>query len=804
MIDLTKDKIKQQIDLVDFIGQYVALSRNGDGYNGCCPFHDDKNPSLTVDREKGLWHCFGCGAGGDVFDFLQKIENIDFQEALQQLSKEAGVEITPNPRATSGLSLESYAEEKRLPVEFLESLGVSEYKRNGSFSLRIAYCDEQGEEISVRYRQTLKKEGSDRRFRWKKGSRLIPYGLPRLHHARKLGYIILVEGESDAQTLWYHEIPALGIPGATTWRPEWADYLCGLRVYLWQEPDDGGAALFEKVAQSLPDAHVLTPPAGVKDISQWHVEAKDVPALIRPLINKAKPVQALLNIKAGEELQQARKEAGALPNLPDILAAFDTLLDQLGLAGEREHAKLLYLTLTSRFTERPISICVKGPSSGGKSFLVARVLRAFPDEAYYALTAMSERSLAYGNEPLSHRHLILYEVAGLGGDFSNYLLRSLLSEGKVRYETVEKTKDGLQPRLIERDGPTGLIITTARASLHHENETRMWSITIRDDPDQTRAVLMAVARAANRGRGSVEQGIVSPPNTANQDATGGTQIPLECWTNNGGEADPPSSLESWHALQRWLQLAEHRVYIPYAEWLATETDTKVIRLRRDFGALLHLIETHAILHQVSRRRDRQGRIVATTGDYRAIYPLVNTVIGEGVQVTVSPVVRETVLMVHRLGKAHPAGVSHSMLVRELGLDKSTVSSRVKAALERRYLKNLETKKGKSSKLCPADPLPEERTILPSPKRLELAFEEGGCNCPEPLPTPQHSPVNSDTKGYRTVGGTEEVDPTPQDFEEENSAQANGSALVTVLSGDGVEGSSSTRRCERLPLFRELR
>ena len=123
---------------------------------------------------------------------------------------------------------------------------------------------------------------------------------------------------------------------------------------------------------------------------------------------------------------------------------------------------------------------MKGPSPGGKSFVVETTLKLFPPAAFYSLTAMSDRALAYSNEPLQHRHLVIYEAAGMASDFATYLIRSLLSEGCIRYETVEKTKDGLVSRLIEREGPTGLIVTTTSLRLHPENETRMLSLTITD------------------------------------------------------------------------------------------------------------------------------------------------------------------------------------------------------------------------------------------------------------------------------------------------------------------------------------
>jgi hypothetical protein len=106
---------------------------------------------------------------------------------------------------------------------------------------------------------------------------------------------------------------------------------------------------------------------------------------------------------------------------------------------------------------------------------------------------MSERALAYSEEPLEHRTLILYEAAGLQGEFATYLMRSLLSEGHVRYETVEKTPEGLRARLIERQGPTGLVVTTTRVRLHPENETRLLSLLVTDSREQTPAVLRALA-----------------------------------------------------------------------------------------------------------------------------------------------------------------------------------------------------------------------------------------------------------------------------------------------------------------------
>jgi hypothetical protein len=99
------------------------------------------------------------------------------------------------------------------------------------------------------------------------------------------------------------------------------------------------------------------------------------------------------------------------------------------------------------------------------------VLKFFPDDAFFERTAMSDRALAYSDENFRHRFLVIYEAAGMNSDIGSYLIRSLLSEGVIRYELVEKTRNGMRPRLIEKQGPTGLIVTTTATRLHPENET---------------------------------------------------------------------------------------------------------------------------------------------------------------------------------------------------------------------------------------------------------------------------------------------------------------------------------------------
>ena len=82
--------IKDRLDIVQIIGEYIPLKKAGANWKANCPFHNEKSPSFMVNAEKQFWHCFGCSKGGDVFSFLQEMEGLDFPEALKILADRAG------------------------------------------------------------------------------------------------------------------------------------------------------------------------------------------------------------------------------------------------------------------------------------------------------------------------------------------------------------------------------------------------------------------------------------------------------------------------------------------------------------------------------------------------------------------------------------------------------------------------------------------------------------------------------------------------------------------------------------------
>ena len=92
--DEDKERVRQATDFVQLVSETVELRQRGQEFWGCCPFHGEKTPSFKVNPATGLWHCFGCGEGGDVFSYVQRRENLEFPDAIRYLADRAGIELT--------------------------------------------------------------------------------------------------------------------------------------------------------------------------------------------------------------------------------------------------------------------------------------------------------------------------------------------------------------------------------------------------------------------------------------------------------------------------------------------------------------------------------------------------------------------------------------------------------------------------------------------------------------------------------------------------------------------------------------
>jgi putative DNA primase/helicase len=193
--------------LESVLSRLKGVRRSQHGWLACCPAHHDSEPSLSIglgDEGHILLKCFaGCS-----LERIVEAMGISVVELFPNASSASAMQ--PEHMQRKQLDLVDLAHEKQLPWKYLFHLGVTE-QRPGC--LHIPYHLPDGT-LAPRHRlrtALVAKEGSH----WSKGQgEIVPYGLERLEEARKEGYLVLVEGESDCWTLWLHQFPALGLPGA--------------------------------------------------------------------------------------------------------------------------------------------------------------------------------------------------------------------------------------------------------------------------------------------------------------------------------------------------------------------------------------------------------------------------------------------------------------------------------------------------------------------------------------------------------------------------------------------------------------
>jgi hypothetical protein len=528
----------------------------------------------------------------------------------------------------------AYAKRLDIPVALLESLGA--YVISGSLR-RVAIPHRDGlgaESVSL-------SGATSESLAWRSGDRPMAFGLDRVLQDEPT-HVVVARSLSESLVL-------LAAGQLTVWFPKTTSpaeilrQLCGVaRVSVlvkklvgpeadgWTRLADGDRLQLVKVPRCE---------FGRPAISSGHSQLT-IERLGRG--HSAEDLAGRRDLALREEADQRSREIRASE---DVLALFEREIGAT-VAGNPTRAKLLFLVLTTHLLANPVSVIVKGASSSGKSHLVGEVLKFFPDDAHLALTAMSERAILYFEEPLSHRHLVLYEEGGTSGEFIELALRTLLSEGAIRYRTVVK-EDGVNVgKEIFVPGPTGLITTTTKLSIHPENETRMLSITVPDSPEDSRAVYQAHAE----------------------------------------ELVPTADFEVWHAFQHWLGLGAIDVRIPFAAALGQLFPTSPVRLRRDFVKVLSLIKGHALLHRERRQVDPDGRIQADLTDYSAVRRLLNPVLRETIGALTTREVRETVTAVTHAAQASVGGFCTVMdVARQLDIHKSNASRRVTIALDAGFI-----------------------------------------------------------------------------------------------------------------------
>ena len=292
--------------LVDYEREYRSVVKRaqvtGDHMIGLCPFHDDSKNSFSVDLKTGRWHCFSEDIGGNYVDFVAKMNGISTKDAYKRIMEDYHVEMPEKEKPAASrrsYSMEQYAFEKRLPVEFLRDtchISNDKERKDQTTYMKIPYLKEDGTEA------TYRKRFAGKEFRWRYGSsgKICLYGEWRLPQMRQSGYACLVEGESDTQSMWYMGISTLGVPGASMFKPNMSDQLQDLKLYIHQEPDQGGETFMRKVIQGLRDGGFIgkvykfscSTLGGIKDPSDVFIKfgKEEGAAKIQKLLERAEEI----------------------------------------------------------------------------------------------------------------------------------------------------------------------------------------------------------------------------------------------------------------------------------------------------------------------------------------------------------------------------------------------------------------------------------------------------------------------------------------------------------------------------------
>ncbi len=260
-----------------------GVKKEGTRWKALCPAHDDRQPSLSIGTGRNHQVLLNCFAG---CTFEQVLAALDLKagdlhpEADNRASSKAGAKADL-------LTVDKLAANKKLPAEFLRSLGLKESRKYRG-AIEVPYLDATGSAGRSRLRSALKaKDGSS----WSaaSGDAIVPYGLWRLNEARSAGLLLIVEGESDCWTLWHHGLPAIGIPGADMVKVLDPTLLDGIRrIFVVQEPDKAGASFVRSVRAQLlgrvgnSAVYPISTPRGAKDPNDLHQLAPDQ---FRPLFD---------------------------------------------------------------------------------------------------------------------------------------------------------------------------------------------------------------------------------------------------------------------------------------------------------------------------------------------------------------------------------------------------------------------------------------------------------------------------------------------------------------------------------------
>jgi DNA primase len=371
------------------------------------------------------------------------------------------------------------------------------------------------------------------------------------------------------------------------------------------------------------------------------------------------------------------------------------MVQKNGVAGEEVNVGLYYLIFVSGVTGKPISAIVKGASSAGKSYVLQKVMEFVPDEAYLDITDATAQSFYYA-EPDAFKNKIIVIFEKHGGDKSNYSIRSLQSEGKLKIQcTIKDPSTGqLITDVKEVEGPVGFITTTTSAGIHPENETRNFSLF----PDET-----------------IEQ-----TERAFQEA-------IKQYDPDVQKFDEETK-EKFQNIFRVL--SPHKVFIPYRKILADKFPKHKMRTRRDFPRFLSLIEVITLLHQYQRQKmEKNGKewLIATLADYHIAWTLMRNILSRTIN-EIPPKTEELLKVAKEISESSEepfVTFNTGDLAQKIGWDKDTVRKWLKPAIKHCFLREEVESRGPKPAEYSLNDVEIRQDLLPDYTALRWEMEEYG-------------------------------------------------------------------------------
>jgi len=363
----------------------------------------------------------------------------------------------------------------------------------------------------------------------------------------------------------------------------------------------------------------------------------------------------------------AQKEEGKQPTIdPAFQSLADTIakdpalirkridvVNKSGVVGERNVVAMYFAALDSRLlpedTASPNALAIKnaGHHGSGKSFTLKKCLELYPEDGYHLITSGSAKSLYYLPDGLKHRALIVaeafqFQTNNAADSEFVYVVRSLLSEGRVSYQVPQKDEDGKFITVEKRlDGPTSFITTTVIDKLEPQLEDRLFTIHPDESMEQTRSIMTITA--------SIKEGSFEGVDKPTRDA----------WKH-------------FHA-----QLKPVDVVIPFAGQISQylqRGEKLPIATRRAFNRVMAIIQTVVCAYQFQRSRDDKGRLLAEMSDYWMALQIVR----EAFRETLGQQSKEAALRINFIRENEP--VQYRTLTSEWGISKSALTGWVRGKL----------------------------------------------------------------------------------------------------------------------------